>query len=62
MMGSTEYVAADDPHAEPTAMELWAAGELQDEAGSGSAILVVGAMTAVLVALAAFFVAFAPGA
>lgn len=60
-MGTTEYLAAGDPYAEATAMELWAAGELQDEAGSGGTTLMVGAMTGLLVVLAAFFVAFAPG-
>ena len=59
--GNQEHLAAGDPYAEATAMELWAAGELHDEAGSGGATLVVGAMTGLLVALAAFFVAFAPG-
>ena len=42
-------------------MELWAAGELHDEAGAGSASLVAGMMVGLLVMLAAFFVAFAPG-
>ena len=60
-MGTREHLAAGDPYAEATAMELWAAGELHDEAGSGGATLVIGGMTALLVALAAFFVAFAPG-
>jgi hypothetical protein len=61
-MGTTELLAAGDPYTEATAMELWAAGELHDEAGSGGTALVVGGMTGLLVALAAFFVAFAPGA
>ena len=56
-----EHLGAGDPCAEATVMELWADGELHDEAGSGGATLVVGAMTALLVALAAFFVVFAPG-
>jgi hypothetical protein len=60
-MGTTEHLAAGDPYSEATALELWAAGELQDQAGAGSAALAVGAMTGLLVALAAFFVAFAPG-
>jgi hypothetical protein len=59
-MGTTEHLAAGDPYSEATALELWAAGELHDEA-AGSAALAVGAMTGLLVALAAFFVAFAPG-
>jgi len=60
-MGTREHLAAGDPYAEATAMELWAAGELHDEAGSGGRTLAVGAMACLLVALAAFFVAFAPG-
>jgi hypothetical protein len=60
-MGTMEQLAAGDPYSEATAMELWAAGELHDEAGSGGTTLVIGAMTALLVVLAAFFVAFAPG-
>jgi hypothetical protein len=60
-MGTMEHLAVGDPYTEATAMELWAAGELHDEAGSGGSTLVVGAMTGFLVALAAFFVAFAPG-
>ena len=42
-------------------MELWAAGELRDEAESQGTTLMIGAMTCLLLALAAFFVAFAPG-
>jgi hypothetical protein len=34
-MGTMEHLAAGDPYTEATAMELWAAGELHDEAGSG---------------------------
>jgi hypothetical protein len=60
-MGTTEQLAAGDPYSEATALELWGAGELHDEAGRGSAALAVGAMTGLLLALAAFFVAFAPG-
>jgi hypothetical protein len=60
-MGTREQLAADDPYAEATAMELWGAGELKDEAGSGGTTVMVGAMTGLLLALAAFFVAFAPG-
>jgi hypothetical protein len=60
-MGTREHLAAGDPYAEATALELWAAGELQDEAGSDGTTLVIGGMTALLVALATFFVAFAPG-
>jgi len=41
-------------------MELWAAGELHDEADSAGTPLMVGAMTGLLVVLAAFFVAFGP--
>ncbi len=60
-MGTREHLAAGDPYSEATALELWAAGELHDQAGAGSAALAAGAMTGLLVALAAFFVAFAPG-
>lgn len=44
-MGTTEHLAAEDPYSEATALELWAAGELHDETGAGSAALAVGAMT-----------------
>ncbi len=60
-MGTREHLAAGDPYSEATALELWAAGELHDETGAGNAALAVGAMTGLLVALTAFFVAFAPG-
>ncbi len=60
-MGTREHLEAGDPYSEATALELWAAGELHDEAGAGNPALAVGAMTGLLVALAAFFVAFAPG-
>jgi hypothetical protein len=59
-MGTREHLAAGDPYSEATALELWAAGELHDETGARSAALAVGAMTGLLVALAAFFVLFAP--
>jgi hypothetical protein len=60
-MGTREHLADGDPYSEATALELWGAGELHDETGPGNAALAVGAMTGLLVALAAFFVAFAPG-
>ena len=60
-MGAREDLAEGDPYVEATSMELWAAGELHDEAGATSTAVVVGAMTGLLVLLAAFFVAFAPG-
>jgi hypothetical protein len=60
-MGTREHLAAGDPYSEATALELWGAGELNDETGASNAALAVGAMTGLLVALAAFFVAFAPG-
>ena len=61
-MGTREQRAAGDLHTEGTTKESWAAGELDDEAGSGRATLMAGAMTGLLVTLAALFVAFAPGA
>jgi hypothetical protein len=60
-MGTTEHLAAGDPYSEATALELWAAGELHDEAGPMGSGLIVGAMTGILVALAVFFMAFGPG-
>jgi hypothetical protein len=60
-MGTREHLAAGDPYSEATTLELWAAGELQDETGTGNAALAVSAITGLLVALTAFFVAFAPG-
>ena len=60
-MGTREHLQAGDPYSEATALELWASGELHDETGAGNAALAVGAMTGLLVALAAFFVVFAPG-
>jgi hypothetical protein len=60
-MGTTEHLASGDPYTDATALELWAAGELHDEAGISGPGLTVGAMTGLLVALAAFFIAFGPG-
>jgi hypothetical protein len=60
-MGTSEHTVAGDPRSEATTLELWGAGELRDETGAGNVPLAVGAMTALLVVLAAFFVAFAPG-
>ncbi len=59
-MGTRKQLVEDDPHAEATS-ELWVAGELSDVAGAGSTNLVVGSMIGLLMLLAAFFVAFAPG-
>lgn len=59
-MGSREHLQAGDPYAEATTLELWAAGELPDEAAQGGAALAAAVVTGLLVALAAFFVAFAP--
>jgi hypothetical protein len=58
---ATRIQLTGDSCAEATALELWAAGELHDEAGPSGAALGVGAMIGLLIALAAFFVAFAPG-
>ncbi len=60
-MGTRVHLTTGDPYAEATALELWAAGELHDEAGSRGLALEVEAMIGFLLALAAFFVAFAPG-
>ncbi len=60
-MGAVEQLATGDPYCEATALELWGAGELHDDTGAGGRTLMAGAMTGLLVALAAFFVAFAPG-
>lgn len=60
-MGTRAHLTTGDPYAEATTLELWAAGELDDEAGSRGLALGVGAMIGCLLALAAFFVAFAPG-
>lgn len=60
-MGTREHLKAGDPYSEATALELWGAGELNDETGTGGMAVAVGTMTGLLVALAAFFVAFAPG-
>lgn len=49
-------------YTEMTAPERRAARDLREGVGSERATLAVGAMTGLLVALAAFFVAFAPGA
>lgn len=59
-MGTTVQLTGD-PYVQATALELWAAGELHDEAGTGGVALGVGAMVGLLIALVAFFVAFAPG-
>ena len=60
-MGTRVHLTTGDPYAEATALELWAAGELDDERGSRGLALETGAMIGLLIALAAFFVAFAPG-
>jgi len=59
-MGTGRHLTAGDRYAEQTAMRAWTAGQLRDQAGSRRTTLAVGAMAAVLVALAAFFVVFAP--
>lgn len=59
-MGTRVHLTTGDPYVEATALELWAAGELPDEAGSRGLAVEVGAMIGFLLALAAFFVAFAP--
>ena len=61
-MGARVDRTTGDPSAGATALERWAAGELHDEAGSRGLTLEAGAMIGFLLALAAFFVAFAPGA
>jgi hypothetical protein len=60
-MGTTEHRSAGEPNTKATPLELWATGELHDETGSPGPGLTLGAMTGILVALAAFFVAFGPG-
>jgi hypothetical protein len=59
-MATTEQRAAGEPNSEATPLELWAMGELHDDTGSPGPGLTLGAMTGILVALAAFFVAFGP--
>ena len=59
-MGTREHLAAGDPYTEATALELWGAGELHDEAGSAGNGVTVAAMTGLLVGLATFFLAFGP--
>jgi hypothetical protein len=61
-LGTGVQLTTGDPYAEATALELWAAGELHDETGSRGLGLGVGAIIGFLLALVAFFVAFAPGA
>jgi len=60
-MGTRVHLTTGDPYAEATALELWAAGELDDEGESRGLALEAGAMIAFLIALATFFVALAPG-
>jgi hypothetical protein len=60
-MGTKVHLTAGDPYAEATALELWAAGELHDEARSRASAPEIGTMIGFLIALATFFVAFAPG-
>jgi len=59
-MGTRECVRSDDTYSEATAMELWGAGELGDCTSEDSAVGTCAAVVGGLVALAAFFVAFAP--
>jgi hypothetical protein len=60
-MGSREHLDAD-PHADATVMELWGADELGDDDAGVGIDLRLAAVTALLIALALFFLAFAPGA
>lgn len=59
-MGTREHLQAGDPYVEATALELWAAGELPDDRTHGGTALAAAVVTGMMVALAAFFVAFAP--
>lgn len=59
-MGTREHLTAGDPYTEATALELWGAGELHDETGTGGSGLAVAMITGLLVALATFFLAFGP--
>lgn len=59
-MGTREHYDVDDPSTEATVVELWGAGKL-DGAAPGT-VLTLTAVTGLLVALAIFFIAFAPAA
>ncbi len=61
-MGSTVHLNAGDPCTEAPALELWASGELgdADADAKGGTATAVAAVVAMMLGLAAFFVAFAP--
>jgi hypothetical protein len=60
-MGTREHRAQGHPDDQPTALELWTAGEPDDEADDRVMAVAPVLMTGLLVALAAFFLVFAPG-
>jgi len=59
-MGPRMHLQAGDPCEEATTLELWAAGELRDEEARGGTVPIAPVIAGLAVALAAFFVAFAP--
>jgi hypothetical protein len=59
-MGIEKRRVAAPGDEDPTTMELWAAGELDDSSDGGGTVLVEAAMMVLLIGLVVFFVAFAP--
>jgi hypothetical protein len=59
-MGPRVHLQAGDPCKEATALELWAAGELHDDKARGGSVPTAVVVVGLMVALATFFVAFAP--
>ena len=59
-MGPRMHLQAGDCYEEATTLELWAAGELHDEEARRGTVPFAPVIAGFAVALAAFFVAFAP--
>ena len=59
-MGPRMQLQAGDPCEEATTLELWGADELHDDKARGGTYPTEAIIVGLVVALAAFFVAFAP--
>jgi len=61
-MGSKEHLSDGGVEITATALELWAVGELGDTDAEGGYAVAATVVVALMLALAAFFLAFAPTA
>ena len=59
-MGTRRHLQASDACREATALELWAAGELHDDEAQGETAPTTAGIVGLVVALATFFIVFAP--